>query len=656
MPKFTKRDVQPPRHPPPDVVDAIIGADDESPMRASESAAALRAMGEVGSDAVELDEMERLTRALDPPRTPEQPRHERPFVTPEEETKDLAEPARWAPCPVEQRKWSHSIVVLNPSDLRYGHEPGGMARKEGMKRKRRRWLLAGLVVVMACAGALGYVFGVSSDKKKKRSSSVETPSSMPSSAPSSSAPAPEPSPKPSPSPSVKPGNPTASPVIAPTPHPTPLPSRTPSSLPTTTPPSPAPSLQPTLTHSPTPTTGWARFTVDASLRGADGSHLADADGDGFLDLAIPWEESGVVAAYLNPGNLQTAWPRVVVANLTDRTDLLSQDGVEDAEFVDLDGDGLIDIVSCAEAGGWMAGKVGSWGAGFVRLHFAPSDMFDEWTTLELLEGVGKWMASSSTDVDGDSRTDVIIGSKESPVSVAVLKQGSDARDATQWTYVPISSSIEERWVMSLAAHDVDGDGLVDAVVSFRGTKDGPGVFWLENPGTLDGSDWPHHRMLGDVSMRVMMLDLVDLYGTGSVDVVVAEERTGVVVLEAPSGDKTQAWSSTHLRCDVSDIDIGTTVKSVTAGDLDGDGAPELVISCEDATDEKLGVFYLRRDPSQPWTAQCDPIDVAGQDGAKFDLVRVADVDGDGAADVVTSEEGLGEDVGLGVVWYRNPGP
>ena len=63
----------------------------------------------------------------------------------------------------------------------------------------------------------------------------------------------------------------------------------------------------------------------------------------------------------------------------------------------------MDIVSCAEAGGWMTGKVGSWGAGFVRLHFAPSDMFDEWTTLELLPGVGKWMASSSTDVDGDGR-------------------------------------------------------------------------------------------------------------------------------------------------------------------------------------------------------------------------------------------------------------
>ena len=159
---YSKRDLQPPRHPPPDVVDAIIGRDEDdtdggpmrapgmdgSPMRASGSAAALRAMGEQIDDAVELDEMERLTRALDPPRTPEQPRHERPFVTPPdlEETKELAEPARWAPCPVEQRKWSHSIVVLNPSDLRYGHEPGGMARKQAIKWKRRRWLLAGLVL------------------------------------------------------------------------------------------------------------------------------------------------------------------------------------------------------------------------------------------------------------------------------------------------------------------------------------------------------------------------------------------------------------------------------------------------------------------------------------------------------------------------------
>ena len=175
MPKFTKRDLAPPRHPPPDVVDAIIAFAETTSLRCArpESAAAC-ADGRGRQRRCRVGRNGAPHAGPGPPRTPEQPRHERPFVTPsEEETKDLAEPARWAPCPVEQRKWSHSIVVLNPSDLRYGHEPGGRARKEAWKWKRRRWLLAGLAVVMACAGALGYVFGVSSDNKKKRSSSVE---------------------------------------------------------------------------------------------------------------------------------------------------------------------------------------------------------------------------------------------------------------------------------------------------------------------------------------------------------------------------------------------------------------------------------------------------------------------------------------------------
>ena len=87
-------------------------------MRASESAAALRAMGEVEDDAAAIG------RDGAPHAGPGPAAHAGAAARPEtlrhapgaEETKDLAEPARWAPCPVEQRKWSHSIVVLNPSD------------------------------------------------------------------------------------------------------------------------------------------------------------------------------------------------------------------------------------------------------------------------------------------------------------------------------------------------------------------------------------------------------------------------------------------------------------------------------------------------------------------------------------------------------------
>lgn len=616
---MTRDDMAPPPHPPPEVVDAV-DLEDAMP-----------------TAAIDIDELDRLTVALDAPRSP----RERPFDATSEETKELAEPASWAPCPVEQRKWSHSITVLNPSDLRYGHEPGGRARK-GRRSRRRCGVGVGLVFAALC-GAAGWYFFLrpTRDNHKSRTPAPSVAPPLPTRGPSSP-PSLAPSRPPSAAPTPAPGSPTTTPIARPSSMPSAEPSRPPSTFPTI-------AQAPTLTYAPTTyvsSSRWDLRTIDASLRGADGSFLQDVNGDGFVDLATPWEESGIVAAYLNPGS-SGAWTRVIVANLTGRSDLLGKDGLEDAIFVDLDGDGVLDIVSCAEAGTYMDGREGSWGAGFVRLHFAPPGWSTgAWTTVELLGGVAKWMAAAAADVDNDGRVDLFVGSKESPVAVAVLRQGNTMND---WTYAPISSSIPERWVMSLVAHDVNGDGLIDVVVSFRGTKSGPGVFWLENSGHLS-SDWPHHRMLEDAGHRVMMLDLVDLYATGVLDVVVAEERTGAILLEAPD-DPRAAWVATHLRTDESGVQIGATVKSVTAGDLDGDGAPELVLSTEDALDDRLGVFYLKREPGARWTTAVAPVDVAGRPGSKFDLVRVADVDGDGAVDIVTSEE----DSGLGVVWYRNPG-
>ena len=84
----------------------------------------------------------------------------------------------------------------------------------------------------------------------------------------------------------------------------------------------------------------------------------------------------------------------------------------------------MDIVSCAEAGGWMAGKVGA-GARVRRLPPAPA--MGKWTTLELLEGAGK-DGSSSTDVDGDGRT-MCCGGQGEP-RLGGVKQGSDAARPT----------------------------------------------------------------------------------------------------------------------------------------------------------------------------------------------------------------------------------
>src|SRR5687768_3365106 len=67
---------------------------------------------------------------------------------------------------------------------------------------------------------------------------------------------------------------------------------------------------------------WLRHTIDATAKGADGTRLADANGDGLLDITTAWEESGLIRVYLNPGpkNSRLPWPKITVAKVSSPED------------------------------------------------------------------------------------------------------------------------------------------------------------------------------------------------------------------------------------------------------------------------------------------------------------------------------------------------
>ena len=103
---------------------------------------------------------------------------------------------------------------------------------------------------------------------------------------------------------------------------------------------------------------WERHTIDQSSRGADGVRLQDVNGDGLMDIATGWEEGGQVKVYLHPGHqkVRQPWPSVIVGEVP---------SPEDAVFMDVDGNGMVDVVSSCE------GKTRS-----VFVHWAPQHSKD----------------------------------------------------------------------------------------------------------------------------------------------------------------------------------------------------------------------------------------------------------------------------------------
>jgi hypothetical protein len=384
---------------------------------------------------------------------------------------------------------------------------------------------------------------------------------------------------------------------------------------------------------------WARHTIDSSSLGADGVRAADANGDGALDLVTSWEQGGLTRVYLTdrstPGN--PAWKSITVGK--------SPDG-EDAVFFDADGDGDLDIVSSAEGSSRR-----------IQIHWAPPagsyTRESEWRTETLHADGSQWMFAVPMDVDRRHGLDLIVGGKNEQASIGWLEAPADPRRAGDWQFHRLSDA---GWIMSLIIKDMNADGFPDVLLSDRfGALDG--VRWLENPGpaskTLNGP-WRNH-WIGLRERAPMLIDAADLDGDGVEEIVVPhylKDDFRLSILKRSSAKSADAWVEHAIRYPA----IAGRPKAVAIGDIDLDGKRDLVLSCEQASNGKRGIVWLRFRGS-PLQADWDVFDVSGPEGIKFDLNLLLDVDGDGDLDVINSEENDNArdgKAGLGVVWYENP--
>lgn len=435
---------------------------------------------------------------------------------------------------------------------------------------------------------------------------------------------------------------------------------------------------------------WKRHTIDNSSRGADGVRVADVNGDGRLDFVTGWEEGGRIRVCINPGpkKAKQLWPSVTVGKVR---------SPEDAVFVDLDGDGAIDVVSCCE------GRTRT-----MFVHWAPRDRSKyldaaAWKTepIPASKNLTSWMYCLPLQVDGKRGIDLVAGSKAKNAQIGWWESPENPRDLAAWKWHTIDKA---GWVMSLLADDVDGDGDLDVVTSDRKGKR-RGCRWLENPGpgAAQSKPWRAHE-IGGTGKQVMFMVRTDFNNDKRTDYAVAVKGVGILILTRKAG-KANSFSSrsiplpgntgTAKAVHVFDVDrdgrldlvftcenakgnsgvmwlspastAKTTStrpgwkpysiplppgtggeKAVHVADIDRNGRLDVVFTCANAKNKSAVMWLSRADAAaNRWTAH----EISGtKEGIKFDLIQLVDLDGDGDLDVITCEERDN----LGVIWYENP--
>lgn len=190
--------------------------------------------------------------------------------------------------------------------------------------------------------------------------------------------------------------------------------------------------------------------------------------------------------------------------------------------------------------------------------------------------------------------------------------------------------------------DVDGDAYADIIAQAL-----PDIYWFEATNTA-GTQWSG-RVIGSVPatshVNSQGFERGQIVAGGPEEFVIAGNGN-IYSFQVPRHPETEDWTRSLIAANTSDEGIGL-------GDLDGDGDLDLAAGrrAENASEPLLVVVYMNPgDGSEQW-----PDQQIGTSNHPVDRVEIGDINGDGRADVIVSEErypGLEPDANL--FWYEQP--
>lgn len=330
---------------------------------------------------------------------------------------------------------------------------------------------------------------------------------------------------------------------------------------------------------------------------------ADVDGDGDLDLVGAAIGGSRIRWWRNEGGQPPAWTGIDI-----------EPGFAGAASVragDIDGDGTVDVVGCA----WVANEVAVWYNGGQGVSWTRQSVENEFAQCH-------WVDLADLDDDGDLD---LLGAAAEANTVAIWYNDGGAPVA--WTEQVIDTAYAG--ARSLVAADLDGDGDLDLLGTALEDDDldwwrndgGEPITWTKSSVT-DGLAGSHHADAWDMDLD------------GDLDIVALGYGYPWLKLFWNDGGNPVSWRGE----DIGDAIVTPLV--LGAGDLDGDGDMD-VAATADAWNR---VIWWKNDGGPPgdWPSAT----VASHFPSPWPLA-IADLDGDGALDVISGASG-----GTEVAWWR----
>ena len=347
------------------------------------------------------------------------------------------------------------------------------------------------------------------------------------------------------------------------------------------------------------------------------ANLGDLDGDGDLDLVLAkgrhWPLVELVLLNDGKGGFNQRH------NLSDKADRTYT-----AALADLDGDGDLDLVVGNDA---PDEKVVYFNDGKGRFSLAGAF------------GEAKWPTRNVTvaDLNRDGRPDIVVANRGGPENrSANYICMNDGRGR-----FPACRALSSESATTIAAGDLNGDGLPDLVVPHR---DGGQSYLFINNGQGDGKGgFAAKHPFGPDKSATRAIALADLNGDGRLDIVIGDEASGGASLYFNQGDL--KFSAPQPLAEKTDNPF-----AIAAADMNGDGLTDIVLGNEktagallinDGTGRKFTLVRFGNQQGElPSNANLSKEEAArlGSPGAVYGLA-LGDVNGDGSPDIVAARSG-----------------